>query len=168
MTSPQRRSLRAPPGFLTVALVPPGHTPLTQVHTLLHALLFLACELVVHTLSPAIPLSRRKGQCLKRLLPCLKTTPDGSRWLPMAPDGCCSYKHTLLLAPNGSQRLPTRELTPQPLPKGLIISSPGNPTGAMLGANELAELTSTCRQHGIQVRGKTPWVFAWVHGFSMG
>ena len=32
---------------------------LTQVHTLLHALLFLACELVVHTLSPAIPPQHR-------------------------------------------------------------------------------------------------------------
>ena len=32
---------------------------LTQVHTLLHALLFLACELVVHSLSTAISLERR-------------------------------------------------------------------------------------------------------------
>ena len=32
---------------------------LTQVHTLLHALLFLACELVAHSLSPAVSLERR-------------------------------------------------------------------------------------------------------------
>ena len=50
-----------------------------------------------------------KGECLSRLLPRFKrrpVAPNGSRWLPMAPDGCCSYKHTLLLAPNGSQWLP--------------------------------------------------------------
>jgi len=34
--------------------------------------------------------------------------------------------------------------------KGLIISSPGNPTGAMLSDGELSDLASTCREHGIQ------------------
>ena len=40
----------------------------------------------------------------------------------MAPDGSCPYKHTLLLAPNDSHRLPPRGLTPQPLPVASLVA----------------------------------------------
>ena len=53
---------------------------------------------------------------LGSLLPRLLTTPNGSQRLPTAP---YDYKHTLLLfsssmTPTDFQRLPSRELTPQP------------------------------------------------------
>jgi aspartate/methionine/tyrosine aminotransferase len=36
-----------------------------------------------------------------------------------------------------------------PAPDGFILASPANPTGAMLDADALAEMTSYCRSHGI-------------------
>ena len=57
---------------------------------------------------------------LGSLLPRLLTTPNGSQRLPTA---SYDYKHTLLLfsssmTPTNFQRLPPRELTPQPYSKG--------------------------------------------------
>ncbi len=38
-----------------------------------------------------------------------------------------------------------------PAPAGLILTSPSNPTGTMLGNAELAAIASACRERGIQV-----------------
>ncbi|GAA3842668.1 pyridoxal phosphate-dependent aminotransferase [Brevibacterium ammoniilyticum] len=35
--------------------------------------------------------------------------------------------------------------------KGLMLASPANPTGTMIGADHLGELISWCRDHGVQV-----------------
>ena len=35
--------------------------------------------------------------------------------------------------------------------KGLMLASPANPTGTMIGAEALGELTDWCRDHGVQV-----------------
>jgi aspartate/methionine/tyrosine aminotransferase len=35
--------------------------------------------------------------------------------------------------------------------KGLVVASPANPTGTMLGPEELAALASWCEQHGVQL-----------------
>lgn len=38
-----------------------------------------------------------------------------------------------------------------PLPDGLILASPANPTGAMLGAELLAEIVRWCQSHGVRL-----------------
>ena len=43
---------------------------------------------------------------VSRLYSHASNDPQWLRWLPVAPGGCCSYKHTLFVAPNGSQWLP--------------------------------------------------------------
>ncbi len=38
-----------------------------------------------------------------------------------------------------------------PVPAGLIVGSPANPTGAMVAANQLAEIASWCRARGVRL-----------------
>ena len=38
----------------------------------------------------------------------------------------------------------------EPAPAGLVLASPANPTGAMLDAGALSEMTAVCRERGIQ------------------
>eukprot|EP00542_Grammatophora_oceanica_P006014 CAMPEP_0194060412 /NCGR_PEP_ID=MMETSP0009_2-20130614/71671_1 /TAXON_ID=210454 /ORGANISM="Grammatophora oceanica, Strain CCMP 410" /LENGTH=414 /DNA_ID=CAMNT_0038711321 /DNA_START=8 /DNA_END=1249 /DNA_ORIENTATION=+ len=55
-----------------------------------------------------------------------------------------------------------REQSLKPL-KGLILSSPSNPTGAMLAPDELQELCDLCSEHGIQFLSDEIY-----HGISYG
>ena len=86
---------------------------------------------------------------MSRLLPRFKrlpTAPNGSnssRWLPTAP---YDYKHTLLLfsssmTPTDFQRLPSRELTPQPHSqiKTWISSNDIKDKRALMDARKLIE-----------------------------
>jgi len=47
------------------------------------------------------------------------------------------------------QEIQRREVTKLPPLQGLILSSPSNPTGAMLTPQELFSLCETCKKHGI-------------------
>ena len=64
----------------------------------------------------------------------------------MAPDGCCSYKHTLLLfsssmTPTDFQRLPPRELTPQPYSQGQLARMSSTGEGCQLMSMDSFEVS---------------------------
>jgi len=51
----------------------------------------------------------------------------------------------------------------QPVPQGIVIASPANPTGAMLDGAQLAAMLATCRERGIRVISDEIY-----HGISFG
>jgi aspartate/methionine/tyrosine aminotransferase len=58
----------------------------------------------------------------------------------------------LIAVGENSHYQPTPELLDEVGPlAGLIIASPANPTGTMIGADDLADLAGYCREHGIRL-----------------
>lgn len=113
------------------------------------------------------------GASTALVLALLTSFADGQR-IALARPGYVAYRNTIralhmepVELPCGAElgfRLTAATIASlDPAPQGLIVASPANPTGSIIGADDLAEIADLCAQRGIQIISDEIY-----HGLSYG